>query len=411
MRGNKYFMIPIFITALIDLLGFGIVIPVLAPLFLDVENSFLPVDYTFEARNILLGLVVASYSFAQFIGAPILGAWSDKYGRKKMLLVSIFGTAIAYFLFGISILTGNLWLMFGSRIFDGFTGGNISVLYSAVADVSKGQEKVRNFGLIGMAFGIGFILGPFIGGKLADSNFVSFFDYATPFWAGGILSTINLFLVMIFYKETLKTPIQTPVSLLTGLFHIKKAFSYKNLRVIFTVILLLTLGFSFFTQFFSVFLIEKFDYQEGDIGNIFAYIGVLIALVQGLLLRPISKRFKPSTIIKFCGIGLAIALMFTIVPSKDIYLYLILPFVAITHGLLLPNYNTVVSDLSDEDSQGEIMGINQSMQAIAQGIPPIIAGIIVAFNINYPIIAASLLTVLGWLVFVLFFGKKKERKY
>jgi DHA1 family tetracycline resistance protein-like MFS transporter len=131
-------------------------------------------------RTIILGLLIASFPIAQFFGAPILGALSDKHRRKRLLIISLARTFIGYILFGIDIVTHDIYLLFISRIIDGFTGGNITIAMSAISDVSSPEEKVKRFGLVGMSFGLGIIIGPNIGGILADSHTLSWFIFATP---------------------------------------------------------------------------------------------------------------------------------------------------------------------------------------------------------------------------------------
>ncbi|HLC50237.1 MAG TPA: MFS transporter [Candidatus Nanoarchaeia archaeon] len=409
MQKKNFSILPIFLVVFIDLLGIGVVIPILGPLFLG--NELLSESYTFSARTILLGFLIASYSIAQFFGSPILGALSDKYGRKKVLFLSLPGTFLGYLLFGVALLQQNLLLLFVSRIIGGFSGGNLSIVMSSIADLSDEKSKAKNFGLVGMAFGLGFIFGPFIGGKLADPTLVSWFNYATPLWFAAILSLFNMLMVANYFKETSTTRLDTKISMLTGFRNIQKAFTIKNLRVIFIIVFLITLGFNFFTQFFQVLLIEKFSFNQSDIGNLFAFVGIWIAFSQGVLTRVLSKKFSPKQILPFSILFLAISLPLLLLPSKLFYLYAANAVIAIFAGLTFPNYTAIVSGLSAKDSQGEILGINQSIQAIGIAIPPIVAGFIVSIHLYLPIIVSAALMFIAWLVFVMFFKEKEKEVF
>ncbi|MBU3188492.1 MFS transporter [Clostridium bowmanii] len=411
MKNKKFTILPIFFTVFLDLLGLGIVIPILPAVLLDPRSAILPVSYVFSTRTLIYGFLIASYPLAQFFGAPILGSLADQKGRKKLLIVSLIGTFIGYVLFALGIVYSNIFLLFIGRLLDGFTGGNISIAQSAIADISTPETKSRNFGLIGMAFGLGFIIGPYVGGKLADPSIVSWFTYATPFWLSVILTSINILLVLLYFPETLvKATKATKVSALTGFRNIKKAFAYKDLRTMFLVAFLLTVGFNFFTQFFQVFLIGKFKFNQSRIGDLFAYMGIWIAVAQGVFLRPLSKKYKPMSILSISIILLALTFPLLLIPNKAIGIYLIIPFIAIFQGLTQPNSTAIISNLADKDKQGEILGINQSILSLAQAIPPIIAGFVTSVSLNLPTIFAAGSTLLAWIVFRVFFIKEQKLK-
>lgn len=396
----------IFFTVFIDLVGVGIIIPVIAPLFLSQEYGILDASVGFSTRTIMLGLLTAAYPFAQFFGAPILGALSDKYGRKKILVASLFGTFFGYLLFTYGIIAKSLTLLFMSRILDGFTGGNISIALSAISDVSDPKEKAKNFGLIGMAFGLGFIIGPYIGGKLSDPSVFHLFNFSTPFVFAAALCYINIIMVFLRFKETLPASRHVELSLTTGFKNIAKAMKMQSLRTTFIAIFFFTFGFNFFTQFFQVFLIEKFSFTQGQIGDLFAYIGLWIAFSQGFITRVVSKKLSPPKILSFSLLCLGLALFGLLIPTQAIYIYCVLPFVAIFNGLSQPNSTAVVSMLADKNMQGEILGINQSFQSLAMTIPPVIAGFIVSINRNLPITIAGISMIISWLIFKIFYKDK-----
>jgi len=405
---GKFSILPIFFIVFLDMIGFGIIIPLLAPLLLDPSAGLLQ-NADLGTRTLMLGIMVSIYPLAQFFGAPILGGLSDRSGRKKVLIISIAGTMLGYLIFAAGIMANDIWLLLFSRALAGFTGGNISIAFSAIADMSDEKSKAANFGLIGMAFGFGFIIGPFIGGKLADSSLVSWFDFATPFWFAALLSMLNILFVIKLFRETSSIRVNSKISLLTGVKNIQKAFSLPGLKVIFIVIFLITFGFTFFTQFFSVYLIERFGFTQGQIGDFFAYIGIWIAIAQGVVMRPVSSRFSPESILRFSILALSVILLLMLIPDNPFYFYLMVPFMAIVNGLTFPTYTAIVSNLSGKESQGEIMGINQSIQSLGMAIPPLIAGVIAAMDITFPILAASAITFIAWLVFALYFkGKKKQ---
>lgn len=389
----------LYLTVAIDFLGVGLVIPIFAPLFLSENTTLFSTDISYATRSFLLGLTLAIFPFFQFFGAPILGSLSDKYGRKNILLLSVLGTFLGYILMVWGIMSQNIFLIVISRIIDGFTGGNISVANSAISDLSSKEDRVKNFGMLGAIFGICFILGPFLGGKLSDPTTYYSFSYETPFIISSILSFINLVLLAVLFKDTLAQRIEKTVSLKSGLRNLKKAFTDPELKTIFITIFLISTGFSFFTQFFQAYLVSKFTFTQSQIGELFAYIGIWIAVTQGLIIRFVPKNIKPSKIVFWASLVLGFLFVALIIPNNVYYLYSILPFIAISNGLLGPNSQSIISDLAAENAQGEIFGINQSVQSIGIALAPLISGIVYSLDIRLPIFTAGLLIILGALIF------------
>ncbi len=401
---------PIFFTVFLDMLGVGIVIPIVPVLFFGADSEFFSLEVSREFRSVMYGFLIASFPFMQFFGAPMLGSLSDRFGRKPMLMVSLAGTMLGYMLFAVALGSGSLLLLFFSRMLPGFFGGNISIVYSAIADISDEKSRPKNFGLVGMTFGLGFIFGPTIGGILADSSIMPWFNAATPFWFTAALTFLNILQVNFRFRETSKTRRMTPLNPLQGFRNVAGSFREPNLRVIFSVVLLFSLGFSFFTQFFSVYLIESFNFTEKDIGFLFGWIGLFMVLTQGLLVRPLSKFVAPGNIIRISTLVLSLTIAALLIPDAVWWFYLLNPLISISQGLTSPNLTTVVSTQAGAERMGEILGINQSMLSMGQIIPPLLAGYLNTLSGALPIVAASVFVFTGWIAFTFIFKKKPKGK-
>ena len=417
MLSKKSPLLPLYATVFLDMLGVGIIIPVIPALFFE-GNDFFGAEISRDYRSLLYGLLIASYPFMQFFGAPLLGTMSDRYGRKPLLTLSLVGTMVGYALFAYAIGSGSLFLLFFSRMLPGFFGGNISIVYSAIADVSDEKDKTKNFGLVGMMFGLGFILGPTLGGILADETVVGWFSPATPFIFTAFLTLLNIVLVKYYFNETLpalqagaKTPVEKSGSaiswgsLFNGFRNIGLSFREVNLRVIFTVVLLLSLGFSFYTQFFAVYLIESFAYSEKDIGFLFGWIGLWLVFTQGFIVPALSKTVSPKVAPAFSLLVQSVVVGIILLPNDPWLFYIINPFIAIAHGITSPNITTVVSMQVGADRQGEVLGINQSMRSLGQIIPPLVGGYLNTLSGDLPILIGSILLFLAWFVFVVVFSR------
>lgn len=406
-------------TIFLDVLGVGILTPIIPQLLANVHSKYylLPSGWDFKGGLILLGWLVAVYPLMQFLATPILGQLSDRYGRKKVLSFSIFGTGFGYILFAIGIITRSIPLLFASRILDGITGGNLSVAQAVIADVTPPKERTKNFAKIGAAFGIGFVLGPYLGSKLASPglNFYGlfhtphWFNPATPFWFTAILSFINGFLILYKLQETNKHIVPgLKVKISQSVSNIVKAATYPGLRVIFPSIFLYWAGFSFFQSFFQVLLVNKLHFSPSNIGDYFAYVGIWIAITQGVITPLLAKRFKNYQILRFSLFMTGIGLFGNLWAHNTSQLLMVTPLFAVFIGLSMANSQSLVSTSADAKVQGEVLGINASVQALAQAIPAALTGYLAAVGINTPILVGGITVIIGGLLFVTLYKPSKH---
>ncbi len=388
----------IFLTVFVDMLGIGILIPVF-PQLIDPASpsSVLPPGATEAMGYAIYGALQAAYPLLMFIAAPILGQLSDRHGRRRILAFCLGGTAVGYLLFALGVALKSLPLLFLSRIIDGATAGNMGVAQASIADVTKPEERAKAFGLIGAAFGLGFVAGPFIGGLLAS------FGTAVPFLFAAVLAAANLVSVLLFFPETFKTDaVHRAIHWLGSVKNIGKAFAIENLRVLFTSMFLFTCGFGFFISFFSIILARKYGFTETHIGNYFAYVGIWIAIMQGLLVRNLSGKAPEHKIVKFSMIGTGITVFLSIFPDDWRWLLAIVPFMAASNAVSFANLQALLSRSAGPERQGEIMGIGASLQALSGVIPPIIAGALAALlTPSATILAGAAIIAVAWLVFTL----------
>jgi DHA1 family tetracycline resistance protein-like MFS transporter len=395
-----------FLTILVDMVGFGAAFPILPILFSDEAHFF--AGLRADRLPVWYGALLAVFALAQFMGAPILGALSDRFGRRPMLLLSVGGSAIGYALFAYGIQQNSMFWLFAGRIIPGFAGGNVAIVFSSLADASHGQSKVKDFGLAGAAFGIGMILGPVLGGLLSDEQLHPSLGLHVPFAGMVLLTLLNFALIWFWYPETNLLRNASKVSPLSGFRNLVEAFYHPRLQLVFVAVLLQACGFSLFIQFVAFFLEDVHAFRQLDIGLMFGYVGLLTAITQGFLVRPLATRFSSERMVANVIPGFALGILLLIQPKQSWWLYLIIPLPTIFQGLYMPNMTAVISNLSDREIQGRMLSINQSLTALSNAIPPLFGGWLFLIGARIPVYVAIAFSLAAWLVFNLFFQRHRK---
>ena len=351
-------LITLFIIVFVDLLGFSIILPLL-PFYAE----------TFNATPTQIGFLVASYAAAQLVGAPMLGRLSDRFGRKPVLVVSITGTFIGFLILGFA---NSLWMLFLSRILDGFTGGNISVAQAYITDVTDENNRAKGLGLLGAAFGLGFIIGPAVGGIL------SVYGFALPAFIAAGLSMVSILGVIFFLPESLTAEARAVLQSQR-----KDSFSFKSLwqaitrpRVgpILNVRFFYGLAFAIFQTIFPLYALYRFDLDARSTGFVLTYVGILVVFVQGFLVGWMASRFNEYRLIFLATIIMGGSLLgWAIVPSIVALLIVLVPL-AVAAGTLNTLLNSTLSKAVYPEEVGGTLGLSASLESLTRVISPTAAG-------------------------------------
>lgn len=386
------------------MIGIGMIIPIIPVIFTDPSSShFLLVHYSTGEQYVFAGAVTALFGLMQFITAPLLGELSDVFGRKKLLTIGVGILALSQILFGFGIEIASIPLILLSRAIAGIAGANFSIAQASIADVTAPHDRAKNFGLIGAAFGIGFIIGPMLGGFVASSSG----SPSAPFWLAGMLGVLNVMSISLFLPETnMHRSEQKHFTLLKGIHNIRSAFRDKDERPLYLANFLYVSGFTFFTSFVSILLVARFHFTEANIGMFFGILGIWIVFTQGFVLRFLTKKYNEKQILRFSLLFLMTGLsLYAVVPSTFL-LYVLIPVVAVSNGLSMANMASLISKGVSDKKQGAALGINGSLMALAQGIIPLIAGFgSGVVGITGPFFAGSLSVFCAW--YILFLRKKE----
>jgi len=293
-------------------------------------------------------------------------------------------------------------ILLGSRAIAGLAAANFSIAQASIADITKPEDRAKNFGLIGAAFGIGFILGPVLSGWIA--HFAN--NAAAPFVFAGFLGLINLISCMLFLPETHKNlTAEHNFHFLKGIHNLQAAFQDKEALPLYMASFLYTAGFAFLITFSGVLLVSQFGLSAAEVGTFYGVTGVFIVITQLFILRILSKKFKERTILRVSLLTLAVSIGIYPFMSNIGLVYAVLPFIAISQGLSIANMGALISKSVSPQKQGAALGINGSLMAVGQGIIPILGGIGSGIiNIKAPFVAGAILIIIAW--FVLF--RKKQ---
>lgn len=379
MRNNRLAII--FVIVFVDLLGFSLILPLL-PYYAQ----------TFGADAFLTGLLVASYAVAQLIGAPLLGRLSDRVGRRPVLLISIFGTFVGFLLLGFA---GALWMLFVSRVVDGLTGGNLSVAQAYISDVTDEKNRAKGLGMIGAAFGLGFIIGPAVGGAL------SVYGYAVPAFAAASLSAINLIAVFFRLPESLTVERRAAMAAQSkpafSVAALWKALSRPRVGPLLHTRFFFGLAFATFQTIFALYALERFGLTAQTTGYVLAYVGVLSVVVQGFAIGKLAARFTDTQLIFSSTIVMALSLLaWAFAPGLTLLLIIMAPL-AFAGGTL----NTVLSSALTKsvypEEIGGTLGLSTSVESLTRVIAPAAGGFLLeAFGTWAPGVFSAL--VMGWLI-------------
>jgi MFS transporter, DHA1 family, tetracycline resistance protein len=334
----------------IDLIGFGMIIPIL-PLYAQ----------RFQATEWQIGILLASYSFMQFLASPFLGWLSDRYGRKPVLLCSLVGSAAGYLLMANAASMG---MLFAARILAGIAGASVGTASAYIADITPPQDRSKRIGLIGAAFGIGFVLGPAIGGIL------SHFSVIAPFWFAAILSVLNAILMWIVLPEPERHTVGQKGPLKDTF---EQAGSWR-LGVITVTYFIAIAGFAIVTVIYPQVSHRRFELDQSQISYIFVMMGLIGAAIQGGGIGRLAKRFGDANL-AITGFALMAASMMLMPFASSVPIFLLFSVgLAIGNSLSQPTVNAMASKGASAALQGRVLGVVQSAGSLGRVFGPVIAG-------------------------------------
>tara|TARA_Y100001978_G_scaffold44381_1_gene39477 strand:- start:878 stop:2221 length:1344 start_codon:yes stop_codon:yes gene_type:complete len=391
---GKGALLVLFLVTMIDMIGFGIVIPFLTYLVEDLATESDILDI-----GIWVGLLMTSYSAAQFLFSPIWGGLSDRIGRRPVLMIGLLGNTVFFTMFG---LANTLYMALIARFFAGVFNGNIAVARAYIGDVSTSKQLASRMGIIGAAFGLGFTVGPFLGGELSSpaerwdmfvGTVFETYPYLLPCIIASLLSIFSLLLAFWYLPESLTSDPRSErstqswsVTMKLTASNVKRMLGTKNIGSLMGVTFLYMFGFTVMHAVFILYTQMSPDqgglgFSESDNGRIFALIGILGIVTQGGLIGPLTRRFGSLFILRFglvlTGIGLVL-IPYTSIEYVWVWMVVVTGFIAIGNGLFQPSSSAVLTTLARQDDYelGAVMGSQESISSFARILGPLTGGLV-----------------------------------
>ena len=383
-------LVIIFVTVFIDLIGFGIIIPLL-PFYAE----------HFGASALMVGLLSTSFSLMQFLFAPFWGRLSDRIGRRPVILIGLLGSAFSYALFA---LASSLPMLFVARSLAGVAGANIATAQAFIADITTPENRARGMGMVGAAFGLGFVFGPAIGGSLSR------WGYAAPAWFAAALSLANFVAAVAVLPESRPAHARLDTRQEGRLAVFRRALARPRMPLVLLVFFLVITSFSSFESMFALYSERRFGFTTVSIGYMFAWVGIVLATVQGGLVGLVVPRIGETRVVRIALLLIAAGLFAVPVSPSVPVLAGSVGLLALGLGLNSPSMLSAISQLADPRDQGSTLGLSQSLGSLARIVGPMWGGwVFDSFGMRVPFFSACAMMLLAWIISLAVFSRPIPR--
>ncbi len=387
--------LPLYLVVFIGFVGYSLTITVFTPLFLREDGGVLAASTPLATRTLVLGGVLAVYPLAQFVGSPVLGSLSDRFGRRPVLLCSLAASACFYALLALALHLRSLPLIVAACLLAGLSEANIAIAQSSIADLAAPAERGRLFGYVYLASSLAYVAGPLAGGKLADPGVDSAFGYPTPFLAVAALLLLTLAVTAARFRETHAPVRDAALGLGRALRNVGAAFAPGRLRPLFVANFVLYLAIFGFFRVYPMYLVDHFGMGVSRESEFIAWVAVPIVVANLGLVAWLSRRLDPRRLTVRCGAALAVCLAVVVIPHPEGALWVTLAACSLALAVCLPSMAALISDAVGPAQQGSALGSNQSLQVGAEGISGLAGGALAAISTTLPLPAMGALALAG----------------
>jgi predicted MFS family arabinose efflux permease len=391
----------LYIVIFVGFIGYSLMITVCTPMLLDAKSAIVAAATPTGQRTILLGILLCLYPLGQFLGSPIVGALSDRFGRKPVLMISLAATTLWYVVMAIALDATSFPLLCVASFFAGLSEANIVTAQSAISDVIGADERNRYFGYIYMSVSAAYIVGPLVGGKLADRSLASWFGYATPFWAVFGLLIVTIVATLALFVETCPPEKRQRVSYFEAFTNLAWVFRNRGLRAIYLVNFLLYLAIFGFFRCYPMYLVDEYKLGVSRVSEFIAWVGVPIVLANVWLTGSLSRHFSARTMTLWSGLLTGVFMIIVVMPRPLNAAWVTLFLTSMALALCLPSCATMLSLSASEAEQGRVMGNNQALQVGAEALSGLVGGLLAAVVVKLSLIVLGGVAIVAGLLLMI----------
>jgi DHA1 family tetracycline resistance protein-like MFS transporter len=388
---------PLYVVVFVGFLGYSLMIATFTPMILRNDNGMLPASSSLTERSLVLGVLLALYPLGQFLGSPVLGALSDRYGRRPILIASLSSTTILYVGIAAALVMHNLPLLMLACFVAGLSESNIVLAQGAIADTASRDDRNRLFGYIYLSASLAYVIGPLGGGQLADHSLVSWFSYATPYWVVTALLGLTSIAVIAWFEETHQGTGEKG-HYLESFTNLARVFTDRRLRPLYLINFVLYLSIFGFFRVYPMYLVDEFHMGVGRVSEYVAFVAVPIVIANVWLVGALSRHARPRVMVLYSSLAMGLLMAVIVIPKSTAALWFTLGATALALAICLPSCAAMLSLAASDQEQGRAMGNNQSMQVGAESLSGLAGGALAAILIALPLLVFAGVAVAGSLL-------------
>ncbi len=403
MQPNKtglHPLMPLYLIIFVAFIGYSMMVTLFVPMLMH-PHGFLDDSIVRSTRTIYVGILLALYPLGQFIGAPVIGSFSDRYGRKRVLSISLFVTIFFYIVITYSLQIHSLWLLMSACFLAGLSESNVAIAQSAIADASTPDDRGRLFAYLYAAMSLGYIMGPLVGGQIAVH-----FGYAPPFWIVVGLLVLTYIWILISFHDTFVPDTSKPINYFKTFTNLASVFTDIPIRRVYLINFFLFFATYGFWRVIQIYMVDKWNFNVGQVTFYYAYLAVTAGIANMFLFAPLSKKFGLKWLIISSAILGGLFVVSIVVPSSELSYWFTAGPATLILAMTVAGCGTYLSTLVGPERQGKVLGNNLALQVGGESLSALIGSFLAAFFVPLPLIIFGIITVLAGLLLITYKGNK-----